>query len=65
MINSQKQVSKDKRARISEPAVVRRMHIDSRNISKAVPSLEVGKVWPWGQAMGQVLSHESQLLRLG
>ena len=41
------------------------MHIDSRNISKVVPSLEVGKVLPWGQAMSQVLSPESQLLRLG
>ena len=33
--------------------------------SKVVSSLEVGKVWPWGQAMGQVLSPESHLLRLG
>ena len=41
------------------------MHTSSRNLSKAVPSLEVGKVWPWGKAMSHVLSPKSQLLRLG
>ena len=41
------------------------MHTSSRNLLKAVPSLEVGKVWPWGQAMSQVLSPEFQLLLLG
>ena len=42
-----------------------KMHTSSRNLLKVVSSLQVGEVWPWGQAMSQVLSHESQLLHLG
>ena len=41
------------------------MHTSSKNLSKASSTLQVGKVWPWEQAMSQVLSPESQLLRLG
>ena len=37
--------------------VVRRMHTNSRNLMKAVSSLEkVGEVWPWGKAQSQVMS---------
>ena len=53
-------------SKIQEGVLSAEMHTSSRNILKVVSSLmKAGEVWPWGQAMSQVLSPESQLLRLG
>ena len=50
------QEQKDLSLKMVPKDVVRRLHTSSRNLLKAISSLEkVGEVWPWGQAQIQVM----------